>query len=236
MNRVKQKSTPRTASDKTGEQVSEDEVSTPAQESAAGQPSAADGTDDAEELSKLRRELEASKDRSVRLMADFDNYRKRMNRERAEIVRRAGEDLVSSLLPVIDHFDLALQQAADASDPFVVGVRMVYDQLVSALGKEGLSRLDAVGVLFDPSIHEALAYQPSPEVAEGHVIIQTRCGYRLGDHLMRPVSVIVSSGAPQAPSPAGVPDAPPADGAEGEAAGMEDAAAETPWDAADASV
>jgi molecular chaperone GrpE len=193
----------------------------PAAETADTAPSAAPGpsagTSEANQtgaengIAELQQALEASRGQYVRLLADFDNFRKRVARERTETIRQAGEEILSSLLPVLDHFELALRQAADPGDPFVVGIRMVYDQLAATLGKAGLAAINAQGAPFNPGDHEALAYQPSDEVAEGRVLLQTRCGYRLGDRVIRPATVIVSSGAPQAPeppgtAPAGAPD------------------------------
>jgi molecular chaperone GrpE len=139
-------------------------------------------------------------DRLLRLQADFENFRKRTLREKNELYQRANEDLMEELLPVIDHLDLALQsagehggaQAADAS--FVEGVRLVATQLLSALGKFGLSPLDAEGQVFDHNLHEAIAHLPSSDVPENRVITQTRRGYKLGDRLLRPVQVVVSNG------------------------------------------
>lgn len=193
-----------------------------AQPASTGCAAEADAADAAQAATaNLQQELDASRAQNVRLLADFDNYRKRVARERSEIVKRAGEEIVAELLPVLDHFDLALQQAADPEAPFVVGIRMVYDQLVAALGKAGLAAIQAPGQRFDPAIHDAIAYQPSPEVDEGCVLLQTRCGYRMGDHVIRPATVIVSSGPPE-------PEADPAAEAVPEAEGVEGA------DAADA--
>ena len=169
---------------------------------------------------KLQAALATSEEQYVRLMADFDNFRKRVARERSETIKRANQDIVADILPVIDHFELAIQQVPDANDPFVIGVKMVYDQLIAALSKSGLEPIDAQGQAFDPAIHEAIATQPSADVDEGYVLFQTRRGYRLSDYVIRPTSVIVSSGASQ-PAPETGPetgDASIADAAADEAA------------------
>ena len=167
---------------------------------AADSSSAEDGT------AALQQALEASREQHVRLLADFDNYRKRVARERAETIRNASEEIIAELLPVLDHFELALRQAPDPDEAFVVGGRMVYDQLVTTLGKAGLAAINAQGEPFNPDEHDAIGYQPDDELEEGLVLIQTRCGYRLGDRVIRPATVIVSSGAPQ---PAEADDADP---------------------------
>ncbi len=149
-----------------------------------------------ERIEELQQQLATLNDRYMRLRADFDNYRRRMAREREEIIQRATENLLGELLPVLDHFDLALEQANHPDDPFVAGVRMVHDQIVEVLNKAGLAPIDAEGQPFDHDCQEAIAYRPSDEIPDGHVLLQTRKGYRLGSRVLRPANVIVSSGAP----------------------------------------
>lgn len=154
-------------------------------------------------------ELAACRDRCMRLMADFDNFRRRVSRERDELAARASESLVVELLPVLDHFDLAMKQATSATDPFVVGMRLVHDQMMDVLSRAGLQKVDAADTPFDPAEHEAVAYLPSHDVPEGGVIQQTRRGYRMGDRVIRPATVVVSSGAPPADAPPEAPAEPP---------------------------
>jgi len=171
----------------------------------------AEGAPEAPAAVALQQALEASKGQYVRLLADFDNFRKRVARERTETIRHASEKIVTELLPVLDHFELALRQAPDPAEAFVAGIRMVYDQLIATLTKAGLAVIDAQGAPFNPDEHEAIAYQPADGVAEGHVMLQTRGGYRLGDRVIRPATVIVSSGAPPPPEAS---DAQPGEGDE----------------------
>jgi molecular chaperone GrpE len=141
-------------------------------------------------------------DRLLRVMADFDNYRKRALREKAEVHRQAQEELMRSLLSALDHLDLALAAADehDAAGPVVEGFRLVSDELLGALRKHGLKAMDARGEPFDPHRHEAIAYVPSADAPPDHVVEQTRRGYMLGDRLLRPAQVVVASGAaPTAP-------------------------------------
>ncbi len=142
--------------------------------------------------------LTVADDRLLRLQADFDNFRKRTVREREETYRRANTDLMTELLPVLDHLELALKAASEnATDPaFADGVRLVFDQMLGVLGKFGLSPIDAEGQAFDPGEHEAVSHLPSPDVAENHVMVQSRRGYKLGDRVLRAAQVVVSSGAP----------------------------------------
>jgi molecular chaperone GrpE len=139
-------------------------------------------------------------DRLLRLQADFDNYRKRVQRERQEIVQRANEELIADLLPTLDHLDLAITAATThgTDQVFVQGFQIVSDQFRAALKRFGLEHVDAHGQTFDPRMHEAISFVPSTEVPESTVIQQTRRGYRLGTKLLRPAQVMVSSGAPPA--------------------------------------
>ncbi len=159
----------------------------------------------------LRKELETSKEKHLRLLADFDNYRRRVARDHEEMVQRANEGLMLELLPVLDHCELALSQADDPQAPIVVGVRMIYEQLLAVLGKAGLAEIDATGQSFTYDSHVAIAYQPSDSVPDGGVITQTRRGYRLRNRVLRHANVIVSSGPPlqsAAPSEQGADEVP----------------------------
>ncbi len=141
-------------------------------------------------------ELAALKERYARLMADFDNFRKRQVREREDWLKRANEDLLGNLLPTVDHLELAIRKATAPDDPFVAGVRLVYDQLLALLDRYGMTPIDAKGQPFDPAIHEALSQMSSATVPANAVIDQFRRGWRLAGRLLRPAQVIVSSGAP----------------------------------------
>lgn len=143
-------------------------------------------------------ELAAIKDRYARLMADFDNFRKRQSREREELVKRANEELIGDLLPIVDHLELAIGKTPDLANPFVAGVKLVYDQFIALLERYGATPIDAKGQPFNPDWHEALSQMPSATVPANEVIDQFRRGWSLGGRLLRPTQVIVSSGAPDA--------------------------------------
>ena len=136
------------------------------------------------------------RDRLLRLQADFDNYRKRVDRERKDWAVYANEKLLKDLLPALDNFDLGLANGikANAPEALLEGLRLVKGQLESALAKSGVTPIDAEGQPFDPNLHEAITHMPSPDVPEGTVLAQTRRGYMMGDKLLRPVQVVVSSG------------------------------------------
>ncbi len=156
---------------------------------------AKDSASEASEIEKLKGEVAEEKDRNMRLYAEFENFRRRTQRETLEAYSRAQDDFYTDILSVVDNFDRAMAQAGD--DPFAVGVKMVYDQLISFLKKGGVEPIVAIDADFDPALHEAVAYQPSADKAEGKVIYETRKGYRKGDKVLRYASVIVSSGAPE---------------------------------------
>ncbi len=139
---------------------------------------------------------EVLKDRLLRLQADFDNYRKRMDREKKDWIAFASEKLIVELLPVLDHFELGLADSAKNGAPSAIqeGFQLVCNQFRSALEKAGVQAIDAEGQPFDPNLHEAITHMPSDTVPEGHVVAQTRRGYKLGDKLLRAAQAVVSSG------------------------------------------
>lgn len=138
-------------------------------------------------------------DRLVRLMADFDNFRKRVQRERGEVWTRANEDLMRELLPVLDHQELSLANLSTGDVPaaHTEGVKMVAEQLLAVLGKFGLQAFDSEGKKFDPSVHEAISQVVAEGVPAGQVVKQTRRGYMLGGRLLRAAQVIVSAEPPE---------------------------------------
>lgn len=135
------------------------------------------------------------KDRYARAMADFDNFRKRTARDREDLVKFAASDVLKDILPTVDNLARALSEAKDkADDPFVAGVKLVYDGLVKALADHGATPLDAVGEPFDANYHEALAQLPSDDVEEGNVMSEVKRGWMLNGKLLRAAQVVVSAG------------------------------------------
>lgn len=140
------------------------------------------------------------KDAAHRAAAELDNFRKRTARELTETVKYANANLLESLLPVLDNFDygMAAAKAESEGSNLFIGLSMVLRQVQDFLKENGVEEIPAVGLAFDPNLHEAVSQQPSDTVAEGAIISQTRRGYKLRDRLLRPASVIVSSGPSQA--------------------------------------
>jgi len=140
-------------------------------------------------------DIDALQDRYLRLRADFENFKTRTRREKDELYRRANQDLILEMLPVLDHLDLALEAAdAHGADPaFVEGFKLVGDQMLGVLKRFNLVPIETAGCTFDPNLHEAVTHEPS-ELPEDRIIGELRKGYMLGDDLLRPSQVRVSSG------------------------------------------
>jgi len=154
-----------------------------------------------DELSRLRealeaktREAEALQERSLRVMAEFDNARKRAAREREEYTRYANESLLRELLPVLDNFDRALHAARSepAAAAVAAGVELIQRELLRVLEKFGVTAFDSVGQPFDPTRHEAVARVHAPEHPEMTVVAETARGYLLNGRVLRPAMVTVA--------------------------------------------
>lgn len=177
--------------------VTEDErPNDPAPTAVAPEPDGPDGNDDP--TASLQADLDRFRDLALRSQADFDNYKKRATREKEEAIKYANSSLLDRLIAIVDNFELGLSAAKSEGEksPIYSGMSMVLKQLTDFLADNGLQPIDAEGQKFDPNLHEAIAHEPSDEVAEGVVLRQMRRGYRLKDRLLRPSSVVVSSGAP----------------------------------------
>ncbi|MEY2488926.1 MAG: molecular chaperone GrpE [Verrucomicrobiota bacterium] len=161
--------------------------------SSAGLPAAAPEQDEDE---SLQADLDRFRDLALRTQADFENYKKRAAREKEEAIKYANSSLLERLIAIVDNFELGLEAARGAGEntPVFSGMSMVLKQLMDLLTEQGLQPIDATGQKFDPNLHEAIAHEPSEKFPEGVVIRQTRRGYRMKDRLLRPSSVVVSSG------------------------------------------
>jgi molecular chaperone GrpE len=139
------------------------------------------------------------KDAALRAAAELDNYRKRMAREMQEAARYGNAGLLESLLPILDNFDYGLQAARQENEKsnLFIGLSMVLKQIQDFLRDQGVEEIPVSGP-FDPNLHDAVTQQPHDSIPEGAIITQTRKGYKLRDRLLRPSSVILSSG-PAAP-------------------------------------
>jgi molecular chaperone GrpE len=149
----------------------------------------------------LRTELEKYKDMALRAVADLDNYRKRVAREKEDAIRYANAGFLERLIPVLDNFELGLQAAqAGGGSAVLEGMGMVHKQLQDFLTSCGVETIDAKGQKFDPNLHEAIAQEETPDVDEGIVLRQARRGFRLRDRLLRPANVVVAKAVSAAPA------------------------------------
>jgi molecular chaperone GrpE len=176
------------AGDSTIEQI-EHEMELAAQQAASKRD--ADAPDSA--LNEENREL---KDRYMRTLADFENYRKRSDREKTDFYKYALQGVLKDLLPVLDNFDRSLEHA-EQGDEFHRGMLLIYKQLVDTLRKHGVTPIDESGVRFDPNIHEAVMREEDPSVPSHTVTAILQKGYFLHDRLLRPAMVKVAVGGPE---------------------------------------
>src|SRR6266516_4529993 len=149
------------------------------------------------ETDELQADLERFRDLALRSQADFENYKKRAAREKEDAIKYANTSLLERLVAIVDNFELGLSAARAEGErsPILAGMGMVLKQLTDFIADNGLQPINAEGKKFDPNLHEAIAHEASDEFPEGTVIRQTRRGYRMKDRLLRPSSVVVSSGA-----------------------------------------
>ncbi|MEK7793949.1 MAG: nucleotide exchange factor GrpE [Candidatus Hydrogenedentota bacterium] len=160
----------------------------------AGEPADGSAADTAEDFIKLANELEGMKDQLLRTKADFDNYRKRVARDNERLRQTAAESVLRDILPVLDTLELALAHSGAGESSLAEGVAMVLNQLMTALERHGLKIIDPAGAPFDPRLHEAVAHIPHGEIESDKVAEVFQRGYALGDMVLRPARVAVSSG------------------------------------------
>ncbi|NND88157.1 MAG: nucleotide exchange factor GrpE [Flavobacteriaceae bacterium] len=150
--------------------------------------------DQAQELETLRTDLDKEKDRYLRLFAEFENYKKRTSRERVELFKTAGQEVISSLLPVMDDFDRAIKEfSSDADDIHVQGMVLIKNKFSETLKSKGLEEMETKqGDTFDAEIHEAITQIPAPsDDLKGKVIDVIEKGYRLGEKIIRFPKVVI---------------------------------------------
>jgi len=168
------------------------------QEEAAGEPPAAASpeapSDDlAAVCKKLREDKEALYDRLLRKQAELENFRKRTQREKEEFVQHATADLVRALLPTLDGFERALNHRNSVvPEPFYQGIELIYRELRDVLGRAGLSRVETVGKIFDPHVHQAVETVESVELRDQEIVEELQPGYKLKHRLLRPAIVKVA--------------------------------------------
>jgi molecular chaperone GrpE len=187
------KKTPVTESEELKKRAKEGQRSTSSVPAAAP---AADQSDGDDPIAGLQADIDRFRDLAMRSQADFENYKKRCAREKEEAIKYANASLLEKLVSIVDHFELGLEAARGEGEksPIYSGMSLVLKQLQDFLIENGLQPIEAVGQKFDPNLHEAIAHEPSKGVPEEVVIRQTRRGYRFKERLLRPSTVVVSSG------------------------------------------
>lgn len=158
---------------------------------ARGNASASSSSNGSAEVEKLREEIADLRDRSMRTLADFDNFRKRSERERQDLRKYALVEPIREFLTVMDNLDLALSAGGSAED-LKRGVEMIHRQMQDLLRRFGVQEVKAVGEAFDPQVHEAVSREESAEVKAPTVAAELRRGYTLHDRLLRPAMVKVA--------------------------------------------
>lgn len=147
----------------------------------------------ADRAAELQRERDDYHDRWMRKAAEFENYRRRIERERREQADQAVTDLLLELLLVVDDFDRALTVDADGdAGAYRRGVELIHAKLHDLLRKQGVTPIEALGTDFDPNVHQAVVQEPSPDHRDGEVIGEMRKGYMMNDRLLRPAMVKVA--------------------------------------------
>ncbi len=151
------------------------------------------------EIARLQNDLADARDKILRARAEFDNYRKRMQRDIADARTAARIGTIEDILPVVDHFQMAMNHANEKGDYATLkqGMDMILMELERVFENLGIEKIPTVGETFDPNLHEAISTQPSEEAAEGVILSEWKSGYRLGDRVLRAPSVVVSSGPAQ---------------------------------------
>jgi molecular chaperone GrpE len=183
-----------------------DQTTSAASAEQAQQQAPASGPSLEEQLAAAKKSAADNHNHYLRALADLENYRKRAMREKDELRQYGASRLLEDLLPVIDNLSLGLNAAkAPNADPktIVGGVEMVINSLKTALAGHGLKEINPLGQPFDPHQHEAISHMPSPDIAAESVCVVVRSGFTLNGRLLRPATVVVSSGpAPAAEAPA----------------------------------
>ncbi len=148
----------------------------------------------AQELEKANEQIEEQKDKYLRLSAEFDNYRKRTMKEKAELILNGGEKSISSILPIVDDFERALKNMETATDVAAVkeGVELIYNKFMSVLGQNGVKVIETKEKPLDTDYHEAIAVIPAPaEELKGKILDCVQTGYMLNDKVIRHAKVVV---------------------------------------------
>ena len=163
----------------------------------SGDPFSASSEASSTELAARDEELKSLNDKYLRLAAEFDNYKRLVQRDQRDQIRFGNEHLLRELLPVVDNLERAIKAAKDntSTDGLIQGIELTLKQLQGVLGKFGVQSIPTMGQPFDPTGHQAVASVPSTKVPDKHIVEEFQRGYRLHDRVLRPAMVTVSSGS-----------------------------------------
>ena len=153
-----------------------------------------ENTNQTDELAVVKNELEDQKDKYLRLFAEFDNFKKRNAKERLELFKTAGQDIMRDLLPVIDDFHRAAKvfEQDNNTENYANGIKLIQEKFIKTLQNKGLKALESIGKEFNVEQHEAIAEVPAPtEELKGKIIDEAQCGYTLNDTIIRYAKVVV---------------------------------------------
>lgn len=172
-----------------------DDIATANDDPSSGYDSGDTTSAAAMDVAELQKQRDDYYDRLLRKTAEFDNYRKRTDRERQQLSEAAAADLLQELLPLVDDLERALKtDLTTDTEPLRRGVELIHKQLLDVLRKRGVRPIEVLGADFDPHYHMAVAHEPHQGRREGEVIEEFRRGYMLGDRLLRPAMVKVAKG------------------------------------------
>lgn len=177
------------------EPIQDNAAQDPSTEAPEGQTEAAEDGGAAENADRSQEGVDELKDKYLRLFAEFDNYKKRVVRERLDLMRTASQDMMAAILPVLDDFDRARRNADDkgrSDDPILEGLLLVHEKLHGILRQKGLEAMESTGKPFDPEFHEAITEIPMPD-RKGEVIDTVEKGYILNDKIIRYAKVVVGA-------------------------------------------
>lgn len=171
-------------------------VQEPPEETAPLQTETDQAAETAPELSPAERQRDEYKDLLLRKTAEFENFRKRTDRERQTLSETVAAGIIEELLPLVDDMERALsvEPGAEGADAYRKGVELIHRQLLDILRRRGVTPIEALGAMFDPHYHQAVSHEPSADGAEGEILEEFRRGYMLGDRLLRPSMVKVAKG------------------------------------------
>ena len=170
----------------------EEELKKQSQEAAENEQTTSEASKELEEAQKV---IDEQKDKYLRLSAEFDNFRKRTLKEKAELIKNGGEKAINAILPILDDLERALQNMQKAEDVKAIyeGVELIYQKFLKNLHQEGLEKMEPVGEAFDTDFHEAVALVPAPsEEQKGKVLDCVQTGYKLNEKVIRHAKVVVA--------------------------------------------